>query len=183
MNVKLDLPSYLSTTNFYLLELGELDAVLGVKWLRALSPILWDFSLLTMTFGKGKKLDTLNGKKGTVADLCSQKHSADTLKKRRRGVNMAKPPLPLTVNLTSSQQQQLEAVLSKYQYVFQPPQTLPPARIYDHRIPLKEGFFPLRSSRIATLPFRRMKLKSRFESFYSWELSSQPPALTLLLFC
>lgn len=125
--------------------------------MRTLSPILWDFSILTTAFGKGKKLVTLNGKQGLSWEIShSQKHFADTLKKRRRGVilsftvlNRAKPPLPLTVNLTSSQQQQLEAVLSKYQYVFQPPQTSPPARIYDPRIPLKEGFLP-----IAVKPYR-----------------------------
>lgn len=38
------------STTFYLLPLRGCDVVLGIKWLRTLGPITWDFSKLTMHF-------------------------------------------------------------------------------------------------------------------------------------
>lgn len=37
-------------TDFFILQLGGYDAVLGAQWLRTLGPITWDFSKLTMRF-------------------------------------------------------------------------------------------------------------------------------------
>lgn len=37
--------------SFHLLPLGGCDVVLGVKWLRTLGPIVWDFmQMITMHF-------------------------------------------------------------------------------------------------------------------------------------
>jgi hypothetical protein len=48
--VQVTLQGHTLTTSLLLLTLGGCDLVLGVNWLRILSPILWDFVDLTMKF-------------------------------------------------------------------------------------------------------------------------------------
>lgn len=43
------------------LPLDRFDMVLGVQWLKALAPILWDFKSLTMCFGVEGRQITLHG--------------------------------------------------------------------------------------------------------------------------
>lgn len=47
--------------SFYVLSLGGCDAVIRVCWLSTLTPILWDFSKLTMAFQLAKKHIMLQG--------------------------------------------------------------------------------------------------------------------------
>ena len=48
-------------TDFLILPLQGCDLVLGVKWLKTLGPIVWDFQALTMRFTIGQKKVTLQG--------------------------------------------------------------------------------------------------------------------------
>jgi hypothetical protein len=48
--VSVKLPNLSFSTDFYILQLGGCDMVLGAQWLRTLGPILWDFSKLSMVF-------------------------------------------------------------------------------------------------------------------------------------
>ncbi|CAN6547867.1 unnamed protein product [Malus baccata var. baccata] len=50
--VELSLAGYHCRTDLYSLSLGGCDVVLGVQWLSTVSPVLWDFQLLTMEFIK-----------------------------------------------------------------------------------------------------------------------------------
>lgn len=119
--VKLDLPSYSTSTNFYLLELEELDVVLGVEWLKTLGPNLWIFSSLTMSFGEGQKLVILQGKNGMMGDSCTCKQFAATMKKRKKGILMCisvyskeDTPLVMKSSLPQGQVGQLETLLSSF---------------------------------------------------------------------
>jgi hypothetical protein len=49
-NVHVYLGGTLFVLEFYLIDLIGYDSLLGVQWLRTLGPILWNFSLLRMTF-------------------------------------------------------------------------------------------------------------------------------------
>lgn len=48
-------------TDVYVLTLGGYDLVLGTHWLATLGPILWDFSVLTMSFWHRDHHVTLHG--------------------------------------------------------------------------------------------------------------------------
>lgn len=48
--VQLQVENEIFSIDLYVNALGSFDAVLGVKWLRTLGPILWDFTSLTMQF-------------------------------------------------------------------------------------------------------------------------------------
>ncbi|WCJ37220.1 hypothetical protein M5689_018372 [Euphorbia peplus] len=59
------IPIQVNTETFpvdlFVLSLDGFDMVLGVKWLRTLGPILWDFESLTMTFQLNRKQVTWQG--------------------------------------------------------------------------------------------------------------------------
>lgn len=59
--VQLQIKDYKLVTNFYLLELDNLDVVLGVTWLRTLGSVVLDFSALTMSFTENGQFFTLQG--------------------------------------------------------------------------------------------------------------------------
>lgn len=85
---------------------------------------------------------------------------------------------PLTeANLSSSQQQQLEVLLCSFWSIFQPPRELPPKRILDHRIPLKEGTTPIQVEPYRQPYFQRMRSESKSESFYILDSSNLHRAL------
>lgn len=168
---------------------GRTGRGLGSRMVENLGPIHGDFSLLTMSFREVKKLVTLNRKKGTVADFCSQKHFAVTLKKRRRGVltsltvlNMQRLPyhsqsISHHPNNNSSKQfyPTINLFFSRHK----------PYLLLEYMIigfPSGRAFFPLRSSGIATPTSRIIRLKGKIESFYNRKSFSPPPVLTLLLF-
>ena len=46
----LNLPGVGFHVDFYLLELGGYDAILGTQWLQSLGPMVWDMSQLSMEF-------------------------------------------------------------------------------------------------------------------------------------
>ena len=47
-NLLFSIQQYEFTADFYLLEFGGCDMVLGAEWLQTLGPILWDFSSMWM---------------------------------------------------------------------------------------------------------------------------------------
>lgn len=148
-----------------------------------LGPVFWDFNWPTVSFGEGNKLVTLKEQNSLAGDLCSKKRFAETLKKRKKGLLMSlsvstKWTPPLTeANLSSSQQQQLEVLLCSFWSIFQPPRELPPKRILDHRIPLKEGTTPIEVKPYRCPYFQRMRSKSKLETFYILDSSNLHRAL------
>jgi hypothetical protein len=59
--------------DYYGLDLGSYDMVLGVQWLELLGPILWDFGKCTMAFVRAghRVLWTAAGAPATTPSLCS----------------------------------------------------------------------------------------------------------------
>jgi hypothetical protein len=110
--------------------------VLGLTWLRALGPILWDFATLRMAF-------TLRGRRVVWTGV---------------GAPCTAPSVALSsANLYTDKGAEhalLEQLLDAYQDVFTEPEGLPPARACDHRIHLKAGTEP-----VAVRPYRYPQLQ------------------------
>ena len=110
------------TVTCFGITLGEFDLILGVEFLRALEPILWDFEGLCMTF-------TRRGRRIQWRGLGAP--HVDTRAPSTRAV-AASPGQPL-----------LDRLLLQFAAVFDEPRGLPPARPYDHRIHLLPGTAPV----------------------------------------
>ncbi|GAU42300.1 hypothetical protein TSUD_136860 [Trifolium subterraneum] len=127
----------------HLFELGGIDVVLGIEWLKTLGDTITNWKKQIMSFWWDKKWITLQGQGGC-------RRSAVALQ------SILSRPKPSTeqdffweaskakkksseAHLTVHQQQELEALLGKHESVFQSPKGLPPKRIKDHAINLIEG--------------------------------------------
>ena len=146
-------------TYVYVIPLGGCDVVLGIQWLRTLGPILWDFAKLYMQFCKDSRTycitspenvgsnledilalqmqkllqqDTTMG--AILYHLESESITLQQLESQATTSNLS--------NLTDQQQQELNALLEKFESIFSTPKTLPPHRLQDHKIPLIEGSTP-----------------------------------------
>ncbi|XP_026410826.1 uncharacterized protein LOC113306056 [Papaver somniferum] len=120
-----------------LLKLGGCDMVLGVDWMGGMSPMMFDFNNLTVTFIKAGKHITLQGNTPT-AHISMMTGSAlhKWLKKNIHGlvgnffsITACEPEAEIP--------EPIKPLLQKYESIFQEPTTLPPFRAHDHHIPLK----------------------------------------------
>lgn len=136
----------------YLLPLGSCDMVLGIQWLETLGVIKWDFKQLRMEFNyQGKRhvligsttvqLKTIKGKQLNKF-LTSQTHCNNM---QLYGLQLRELPGSscAAVGVTVAQQPEIpdmiQLLLNEFPNLFEEPTGLPPSRIHDHRIPLKEG--------------------------------------------
>ncbi|MCH91524.1 RNA-directed DNA polymerase (Reverse transcriptase) [Trifolium medium] len=126
----------------WLKNLGGIDVVLGMEWLKTLGDTIMNWRKQTMSFWKNQKWVTLQGLaeggKSMVAlqsILRKEKHEVQggmweigKLEKKREN-----QPLSLL------QQQELEGLLQRFSQVFKEPSGLPPKRGREHAINLVEG--------------------------------------------
>lgn len=85
--MELSLAGYHCHTDLYSLPLGGCDVVLGVHWLSTVSPVLWDFQLLTMEFTKDHYTYKLTHQFSNVSGI--QKVSLNQLDKELVNSNLA----------------------------------------------------------------------------------------------
>lgn len=138
---------YTFQTDMRVLELGGYDAVLGMDWLEAHSPMICDWV--------GKSLHIPHN--GAVAHLIGIQSTAPTLspidvaqlRKAYAGNDIwAIAVVDLqsdgsVVPLTDKLPQDLTELLSEFNDVFATPGTLPPHRAYDHAIALETPHSPI----------------------------------------
>lgn len=131
----------------HLFELGGIDVVLGIDWLKTLGDTITNWKQQTMSFWKDKSWVTLKGHEGcrrqTVAlqsILNRPKPTSqgllwemDNVKHKGKGVN----------ELSIQQQAEMEVLFNKFEHVFQTPTGLPPKRNRDHAITLTDGHGPV----------------------------------------
>ena len=112
--------------------------VLGIKFLRTLGPILWDFDDLCMAFTRGVCRVFWRGIGSTRYDVQSTRR----------------------LNTISKVPALLDTLLQSFEDVFATPQGLPPARPCDHRIHLLPNTAP-----VSVRPYRYPQLqKDELES-------------------
>lgn len=131
----------------YLLVVGGCDIVLGVQWLSTVSPVLWDFQLLTMQFSKNNKQYKLHHH-NPVTSLV-QEVSLQLIDKELANSNLGLFLYSMEgqgmepSHLQAQQLQELHTLLGKFEEIFNLPSQLPPSRTQDHHIPLCHGAKPL----------------------------------------
>ncbi|XP_058734110.1 uncharacterized protein LOC131605817 [Vicia villosa] len=113
----------------HLFELGGIDVVLGIEWLKTLGDTITNWRQQTMSFWSEKKWVTLKGQEGCRESAVALQ---SILKKQ-------KPKGVRDNTLTAHQQTELDIILHKYEQVFQTPTGLPPRRDKEHAITLVEG--------------------------------------------
>lgn len=138
-DVRVGLPDMSFTADFVVLELGNVDIILRVQWLRTLGKCVVDWERNEWSFCyKGSQVTlvgdpTLHGQRVSLKTLVTE----TTLEKK--GVKMevrsmeAVKELPVAINKT----------LLQYDEVFQKPVGLPPIRGREHAIVLQDNAKPI----------------------------------------
>ncbi|XP_071688259.1 uncharacterized protein [Rutidosis leptorrhynchoides] len=127
------------------------DMVLGIQWLKRLGNIMWNFDELKMVFTYNKDRIVLRGAKKAPLQWIKGKQLDKNC--AQQGAYLASVCLcvyPVTCYDMSTQHKssvevepQITQLLEKYADIFKVPTKLPPKRSHEHRIPLKDGTFPI----------------------------------------
>ncbi|KAM2245762.1 hypothetical protein ACFXTI_006667 [Malus domestica] len=118
----------------------------GGKWLSSVSPVLWDFQLLTMEFTKNHHPYKLSHHSSSASGI--QEVSLHQLQKKLTNSNLGLFLYSLenekldSYELSSVQLQELQHLLNEFEAIFAVPTKLPPQRDHDHHIPLMHGAKP-----------------------------------------
>ncbi|XP_039039589.1 uncharacterized protein LOC120177547 [Hibiscus syriacus] len=128
--------------DFRLLQLGGSDMVLGVDWMKLVSPILMDFNKLTLSFVHQNEQIVINGQQ--PSNFLQQISGATLLKMTVS--NSALLGYAVLMNMTESSRPTpttIQPLLEKYNSIFAKPTGLPPTRTHDHTITLKPDSMPV----------------------------------------
>ncbi|CAL1356101.1 unnamed protein product [Linum trigynum] len=133
-DVELRIQGELMRVDLYELPIKGLDVVLGIHWLRQLGPVTIDWNRLTLKFmDDNDRWVELQGIRKTIV-------KDDHLHQlRRREVAFWPLCVPDQGVASTESPAELQELLGRYADLFESPTQLPPHRIADHRIPLKEG--------------------------------------------
>lgn len=124
------------------------DAILGVNWMKQVSPVVFDFA-------NGSILVSLQGKKVELKHCVNQSQvEIQNEEDKRRWVQKddccfliqikAVENSPVTTGMAVSPP--IQEVLNDYTDVFTEPTGLPPSRNHDHKIPLKPDSHPVNTN-------------------------------------
>lgn len=152
-------------TDFRVLPLGGIDAVLGVQWLRLFNLVTFDFHELQLTLVHEGRTIVLQGESDQVSPTIQMMDSGEfkqVLNSATHGYfgylfgacqgdnedQLKQQYISSGLNGDSNlaevkKDEQIEKILQQFASVFQEPQELPPFRTQDHHIRLKEGSQPM----------------------------------------
>ncbi|PNY17867.1 hypothetical protein L195_g014621, partial [Trifolium pratense] len=125
-----------------LFELGCVDVILGIEWLRTLGDMIVNWKSHTMSFWFNKKWVTMKGI-GSQLSMMETLQSVLGKPKLKGGIGgkeeKNKVSCGVLHSLEVNQSEELEQLLSLCADVFQDPKGLPPKRKKEHVITLREG--------------------------------------------
>lgn len=138
-----------------ILPLKGCDMVLGVQWLLSLGDIIWNFSSLTMQFKFKEEVCIIQGiVHGSLAveslNSSSRRFSASGHSWGPYAMVLSSSSqIILSALMGNDSKNELQELWGEFANIFQLPNDLPPSRLHDHRIPLKdEGMV------VKVLPYR-----------------------------
>ncbi|MCH86117.1 hypothetical protein A2U01_0006971, partial [Trifolium medium] len=141
-DLEIDMEGMKVVVDVQLFELGCVDVVLGIEWLRTLGDMIVNWKKHTMSFWYNKQWVTMRGIEGRL-NMMDTLHSV-ICKPKKNGIAGRKEEEEKTTcgvlqTLKVDQSEALEHLLSLCAVVFQDPVGLPPKRRKEHTIVLKEG--------------------------------------------
>lgn len=138
--VQVALPSFSFTADFVVLELGNLDVILGVQWLRTLGKCTVDWELNEVSFCYNGAPVTLRGDPSLHGQNVSLKSLSQGVRKEERmALQSIEKKTEEEVRLPTVVEQKLE----QFAAVFQKPKGLPPLRGREHAIILHANTPPV----------------------------------------
>jgi hypothetical protein len=154
-DLEVKLGNYTLTDTFYVVDLSDTDAVLGVQWLYSLGEIGFNYQTLTMSFRDA------NGSRVVLRGMSTGAPRAVSTKRMERifrhgDVAYAAECWITTRKDSEGREQyhpQIRELLGRYEPVFGPiPPGRPPDRGFEHMIELEAGATP-----VITAPYRHPK--------------------------
>ncbi|KAL1208590.1 RNA-directed DNA polymerase-like protein [Cardamine amara subsp. amara] len=135
--------------DFIILELGDADVILGVKWLSKLGTCNCNWQTNEFSFLYNNEVVQLWGEKGLGKTLFAGQEISGRSLCLRSGMHVTFQHLETWAEREPHSQSGTEAILQKYSRVFSEPTSLPPIRNREHRIALAPG-----SRAISVRPYR-----------------------------
>ncbi|XP_027936242.1 uncharacterized protein LOC114191269 [Vigna unguiculata] len=124
----------------YVLELGDVDMILGVAWLQRFGKVTFDWEEMTLSFvWHGKQIE-LHGQKQKKSG--QQGQTVTSLQSLVKG-NSLDEKSNLKQGLSDKQVGDIRQILANFAVVFHEPQGLPPCRAVTHSIELQPTTGPV----------------------------------------
>jgi len=120
--------------NFFLLDLGGTEVVLGMEWLASLGDVEANFKNLTIKWGKKGNQQVLIGDPSLSKAQTAWKALIKAIQDDGDGFYVACKQPSLEENQVEEIPESFAAILTEFDDVFQVPQGLPPKRVHDHSI-------------------------------------------------
>ncbi|XP_057418840.1 uncharacterized protein LOC130713055 [Lotus japonicus] len=144
--LKIEMGEYHLRCSPQLFDLGGPDIVLGIEWLKTLGDTIVNWDTQLMSFWSDKKWITLQGM-DTRGEHMEALQSITATGERKPGLlgtrNEEKAGKQLPGEINSSQLEELDKLLYRFDVVFQEKQGLPPGRGREHCITIQEGKGPV----------------------------------------
>ncbi|KZV46800.1 peroxidase 64 [Dorcoceras hygrometricum] len=126
----------------YVFELGGVDLILGVDWLRRLGDVVVNWEAMRMSFALGKNVVTLTGDPSLCRSVISTKSLLKMTDVEFCGLLWSAEATDISEGVRGLSQE-LDELLQLHRKLFDEPKGLPPPRRQDHAIILKEGSGPV----------------------------------------
>lgn len=127
------------------LQLSGVEVILGMQWLRTMGTMQVDWSTLTMSFQAGEQRVTIREDPALTRVEISLKMMAKSWQEEDQGFLVELRDLSLEDKERNEEvdavvlPKEVQEIVETFQDVFEFPQGLPPKRVVDHQIVLKEG--------------------------------------------
>ncbi|KAL4558063.1 hypothetical protein LXL04_036259 [Taraxacum kok-saghyz] len=129
--------SFNCTVDALVYDLGPLDFILGIAWLKRLGDVVFNWQTNVVRFWQEGEEVQLKGINSPLLNHSSLRNCLD------KHLNSLTVDPGETSILTPIQSQQLTALLDTFPLLFHQPQGLPPARTIEHKITLLDGHGPI----------------------------------------
>ena len=145
-DVKLGIQGHTFTVDLHVMALGGADIVLGVTWLKSLSPITTDYSNLTVSFTHNSTPIILHGQLGLGPSAITNNQMKRIVSTNRAAAlfHITLDPYPPSPSIeTTPEPPEIQKLLHRYSTLFNTPSSLPPQRTTDHSIHLVSNADPV----------------------------------------
>ncbi|GJV03303.1 gypsy/ty3 retroelement polyprotein [Tanacetum coccineum] len=148
------------STGIMIIPLGGYEMVLRIHWLSTLGNIISNFKELRMEFKhNGRKVVLRGTYKSELQWIQGRKIVIQTPRMELSSMILCVYPTTtlnmLVVEETKEVPEVISTLIANFTDVFAIPTVLPPSRPCDHKIPLKDGTFPINSRPYNTTPTKK----------------------------